>query len=68
MFRTKLKNFAKVFGQKAFGKYLVVTNTISMGVLLGAGDAAEQLLVERYRKKENVEFDAERASLYRTHE
>lgn len=50
------------FRDKLYGKYLLVTNTVSGGLFMFAGDFTQQKL-ELYRGK-SEKYDAERASKY----
>lgn len=49
-----------------FGKHLVLTNTISCGVLMGAGDLIQQE-IERYRNVNSKPFDWKRTGLCCVH-
>jgi hypothetical protein len=45
-----------------FGKHLLLTNTISCGVLMAAGDLIQQY-IERYRTPTSKPFDWKRTGL-----
>jgi protein Mpv17 len=47
-----------------FGKYLLLTNTISCGVLMAAGDLIQQE-IERHISPKNKPFDWKRTGLCR---
>jgi protein Mpv17 len=45
------------FWNKVFGKYLLVTNTVSSGILMMAGDMAAQKIEYHRGHKKEKEFD-----------
>lgn len=52
----------KTVVKKCFGKYLLVTNTVSSGILMAVGDSMQQQ-IETYRGfHENESHDAVRSS------
>lgn len=52
----------RLIADKVFGKYLLTTNVVTSGILMGVGDAVEQVIELEMNKHPTGKFDWRRIS------